>query len=141
MGRIRSLQNKTRKGTRLIKANLSNGYLMVNLHRDGQRSYCVHKLVATAFFGESKLTVNHKNRIRTDNRVINLELLSQRENVIHYKSQVDRGGLPTGVHSFRNKFKAAISVNGKLRYLGLFTDPLEAGRAYEKAKREALQLL
>lgn len=59
-----------------------NGYMQVGLTRDGkQRFYSVHRLVMTAFVGESSLTVNHVNEDKTDNRLCNLEYMTTSENV------------------------------------------------------------
>lgn len=60
------------KGKSLNPGIASNGYYTVSIKGE---TVCVHKMVAEAFIPnpESKPTVNHKNHIRTDNRVENLE--------------------------------------------------------------------
>ena len=63
------------------------GYLRVGLYRDGQnlKSFTVHRLVLTAFMGpcpEGK-ECNHKDGVKTNNRVNNLEWISHAENNLH----------------------------------------------------------
>lgn len=62
------------------------GYTKVNLYKNNKsRQYSVHRLVATAFIpnpGNKKFT-NHKNGIKDDNRVENLEWCTASENMQH----------------------------------------------------------
>lgn len=72
----------TSKATRLT----SDGYLKCNLKNNGERfDFRVHRLVAEAFIPniDNKPVINHKNGIKTDNRVENLEWCTVSENVIH----------------------------------------------------------
>jgi len=68
-----------------------DGYHTVSLRGgDGQkRSYRVHRLVAAAFLESSpeRPQINHKNGIRTDNRVENLEWCTNLENALHASRQ------------------------------------------------------
>lgn len=60
----------------------SNGYYMVGLGRNNR--FTVHSLIALTFFGPSNgLHVNHKNGVKTDNSVQNLEYVTLRENNAH----------------------------------------------------------
>ena len=86
-GRVRSnglLKGKNSK-VRILKTELSKkGYLRVGLTKDGkQKKYLVHRLVAIAFLDNPKNLpdVNHKNECKTDNRLINLEWMSRRDNM------------------------------------------------------------
>lgn len=61
-----------------------NGYMCVSLRRNKERIGClVHRLVAKAFIPnpENKPQVNHKDESRNNNRVDNLEWVTEQENI------------------------------------------------------------
>lgn len=71
---------------RVIKPYVAKGYYYVDLRLDGIKfKFSVHRLVAGTFISntEGKPQVNHKNGIKTDNRVENLEWCTQFENMQH----------------------------------------------------------
>lgn len=59
----------------------TQGYLRVTL--TNQKDEFVHRMVAIAFLNKTAEFVNHKNGIKSDNRVDNLEWVTQSENNIH----------------------------------------------------------
>lgn len=63
-----------------------NGYKIVSLW-DGKsgKTYRVHRLMAVAFLPNTymKEMINHKNGIKTDNRLSNLEWVTRSENALH----------------------------------------------------------
>lgn len=80
----------------ILKNTLNNsGYLVVALygHKKSGSSLRVHRIVAQAFIPnpENKKEVNHKNGIKTDNRLENLEWSTRSENALHsYKTGLQK---------------------------------------------------
>lgn len=71
----------------LIQSSDKDGYKKVGLrHKWKKTSFFVHRLVAITFINEveHKKIVNHKNCIKTDNRVENLEWCTSAENTRHW---------------------------------------------------------
>ena len=62
------------------------GYIYVNFSVDGvRRMHAVHRLVAMAFIGPipDDMTVNHKDGLKSNNAVENLEIVSHADNLEH----------------------------------------------------------
>ena len=141
LGRLRSFKRgkgKILKGTLMKK----EGYLKHNLYLNSKETQILgHQLSAILFLnhvldGTNKIVVDHINTIRTDNRLENLQLITNREN----SSKDKKGGTSKyiGVSwlKHRNKFEARIRYKGKLLHLGNFSDEYDAHLAYQKKLEE-----
>ena len=91
LGYVRNV--KTGKVRKLQMNKFGYQYVGLCLNGKGENHY-IHRLVATAFIPnfENKRTVNHINGDKTDNRVENLEWVTDSENVKHaYKNGLKEG--------------------------------------------------
>lgn len=115
MGRIKSLAREkiTRHGTPvklkeiILKTRLSRtGYVLITLTKKSvAKTFSVHRLVGECFLPiiKGKYCLNHKNAIKHDNRVENLEWCTRKENQKH---AVDSGlakGYKVELHNLDNK--------------------------------------
>ena len=83
LGRVKSLKRKSVTQEKIIKGtNNGNGYTRVSLNN---KLHYVHRLVADAFIPkiEGKDFVNHKDEVKSNNNVDNLEWCTNQENINH----------------------------------------------------------
>jgi hypothetical protein len=136
LGRAKSFKKRKIK---ILRQNFDDKkYLMIRLYKNNKgKTRRIGQLVSESFLNHIpcgyKLVVEHKNHIRYDNRLENLEIITQRKNA-------DRRHLPSsskyvGVHwsNRDNIWKTSIVHNKKTIFLGNFTDELKASECYQNA--------
>lgn len=146
LGRIRSVDryidksNGTSqffKGKILSQTKNNGGYFYVSISPSSKR---VNQLVAMAFLNHKpcgqKVVVDHINNNRLDNRVENLQLISQRKNASKDRYGYSSSYIGVFWHKSANKWMAQITIDMKANYLGLFEDEYDAHLAYQKALSE-----
>lgn len=80
-GDIRNVQT----GNIAAKSLMGDGYVKADLWKKGKRKQTsAHRVVAEAFIGRiDGFEINHRNGVKTDNRVSNLEITTRSGNVNH----------------------------------------------------------
>jgi hypothetical protein len=98
--------------------------------------YLAHRVIWAMQTGAwPERQVDHINLDRTDNRWANLRAATQAENQRNTSSREGSSSKYLGVswRKDRNKWKACIRHNGRLRGLGTFGCEADAAHAYDKA--------
>jgi hypothetical protein len=138
-GKVKSLKWGKQK---ILKDRINRyGYLSVVLSdKKNPKNILIHQLVAMAFLrhipdGTHKIVVDHINNIKSDNRLENLQLTTNR-----YNASKDTKGSSKYVgvswDKDRNCWQVGIKFNKKRISLGRYKDEYEASCAYQKALSE-----
>ena len=130
LGNVKSL----RKGLILKGYKDSRGYVNIKLQEKGiKKYYRIHQLLAITFLNHNpngySIVVDHIDNNKENNNLNNLQVISQRENL-----SKDKKGLSKYVgvnwNNSAKKWVARISINGKRKFLGYFSEQKEASEAY-----------
>ena len=148
VGRVKSLKREVRNIGRkpyVIEEKLlkmpknSRGYNHVRLCKDGiSKTKNIHTIVALVFLSHTTClhnkVIDHINNIKSDNRISNLQVITNRLNTSKDKIRM---GLSTGV-SFcekkaERKFRSIVLIGKKRVHLGFFESNELAHEIYLKA--------
>lgn len=103
------------------------------------KNILAHRFIFYCYHGFLPEFVDHENGIKDNNWIDNLRAATQPQNMqnkIKPHSNNKTGLLGVSFSKCSQKYAAEIGVNGKVKYLGLFTCPIEAHQAYLTAKRQ-----
>lgn len=124
------------------KAGSVDGQGYIHIGFEG-RKYKAHRVAWLLHNGEwPEFEIDHINRRRTDNRIVNLRCCTRAINMQNKSKQRVNSGIFQSKYvgvtwsSYSNKWLARITVGGKCKYLGVFENEDDAHRAYVKKKDE-----
>lgn len=131
LGNVKSLKRKYRKNEIFIKKyENKNGYIFVVLSKNNiSKNFLVHRLVAKAFIPNPNnyIEINHKNEIKDDNRVENLEWCTRKYNINYNNlnkriNRINRKDLSKRVYqydldnNFIKKWESVMEIQRQLKY-------------------------
>ncbi len=114
-----------------------NGYVTAWIKNDsGRKLVYMHRLI----MGLNSDNVDHKNGVKTDNTRENLRIATRAQNLWNQRPRATKLGKFKGVYRYEYKnthrFIAKIGCNGVRKYLGSFTNEIDAILAYNRAAKE-----
>lgn len=125
-----------RRGTACVGSNAGylcgHGYIEIRVF--GKRYYA-HRLAWLYVYGHfPDKYIDHINRQKSDNRIVNLRDVSQAKNCANRSKKVN--GFSLANRNKYKKYRARIKVNGIEKHIGYFLSANEAIVAYENFKKE-----
>lgn len=99
----------------------NRGYLTVKLLG---KTYQAHRIAWLITYGEWPITIDHINRQRTDNRLVNLRNATQQQNMCNVPRKRTNTSGVRGVswQSQSRKWQVEVKADGKRYYLGSYRD-------------------
>jgi hypothetical protein len=126
-----SLWNSRHAGKEAMTAVSKQGYRVGNINSS---LYRAHRIAWALHYGEDpENQIDHINGIRTDNRIENLRVVTNKENSWNQKLRSTNKSGYNGVSwcKMMNKWVARATVNGVEHKIGYFSDPKDASIARE----------
>jgi len=117
------------------------GYFEVSLYNNRiTKKQQIHSLLASHFLEKPKginIVIDHINNIKTDNRLENLQYITNRLNTS--KDRISKSGFTGVTKRISGNFQAQIWITDKLKNLGSYATAIEASEAYQKALKSLEQ--
>lgn len=129
---IKSSSNRIQNGD-MAGSFSKRGYTVIRISK---KIYTAHRLAFLFMTGKFPIDeVDHINRIKTDNKWVNLRECNRTQNSAnHGKFKNNKSGYK-GVywHKTNKKWSSEIYTNGNKIHLGFYTDIKEAAKTYNEA--------
>lgn len=105
------------------------GYVIISIQ---DKKYYAHRLAWFYVHGFWAREIDHINRDRSDNRIVNLRDVDHATNMANQSMRSDNKSGFRGIFVIKKtgKWAAHTTVRGKRRYIGYFDTPEKAGQAY-----------
>lgn len=109
------------KSGSVIKRVSNRGYITVKILG---KTYQAHRVAWLIHYGEWPVTIDHINRDRTDNRLVNLRNATQQQNMCNVPRKINNTSGVRGVSwkSQSRKWQVEVKADGKRYYLGSYAD-------------------
>lgn len=124
-------RGRIKAGSRAGKTTLA-GYRMLCL---AGKNFLLHRVAWLLTYGSwPTLNIDHINRIRDDNRIVNLRDVTQSQNCRNRPNRTTTGFMGVTRHKQTGKWQAQVCYpHQPTKYLGLFESPELAAEAYRRA--------
>jgi hypothetical protein len=118
-----------RNGEARGSKNRRHGYIELSMAVE-KKNYKVftHRYIWWLIYNEIPNVIDHINRVKDDNRLVNLRNTTQQKNQFNTKAK------GYYYNKAAKKYKAQIKIDRKLKYLGYYKTEQEAKQAYLDAK-------
>jgi len=109
-----------KKNNKKAGTKRKEGYIVIQLNKT---QYYAHRLIWTLLNGDipNDRHIDHINRVKDDNNISNLRLVTDRENALNKISKPSNTGI-YGVSKDRNYYKVSFTIEGKSIHVGNFKD-------------------
>lgn len=117
------------------------GYLQVILQKDGKlENLLLHRIMALTWIPnpDNLPEINHKDGNKINNRILNLEWVTSRQNMHHstliglqHKNRAS-SYINVSLRKDNNMWVSRLLISGKRHYIGQFLTELEAALAYNR---------
>jgi len=136
---------KNKKRNIIMNPKNTNGYLRIGLRKNGIRKfYFIHRLLAIQFIDNPNNydLVDHIDNNRLNNDLENLRWINYSGNCRNRIKRKNCSSKYRGVcwDKKDKKWRASITIDGKVKCLGFFTNEEDASLVYEKVYNELMSI-